>query len=206
MSSHRSATRGFTSATPALSARIDARGRAHLWSASPEGRFEIWHSVPASTWLMRRELAARVGPWRSAQTLWHAPSQDWIRRAHAAGARLQPVRRLTVVQITSGARADSYRNRESSDHELTWQTMSTDPRYRERLLTDIAIASSPMATYVRPAALASRTIKAAAARVAVAAGVAPVVAFSALRYWRRGGFIRHLRRTRGLPAHGGERV
>jgi GT2 family glycosyltransferase len=187
-----------------LSARRDAAGGLHLWGDSPGGRYEIWHSVPASLWLMRRELAERVGPWSSARRLWDAPSQHWLRRAHAAGGRLLPVPHLSVVQITSGGRRDSYKNRDSAEHEAAFAGMRDYPHERERLLTLIAATSSSMTTYVRPMALAGRALKALAARLAVAAGVAPVAVFSAIRYGRRGGFIRHLRRTRGLAARFGD--
>ena len=81
--------------------------------------------------------------------------------------------------------------------------MTVPSACRERLLTEIALGSSAMATYLQPVRLGARALKAAAARAAVAAGVPPVVLFSAARYGRRGGFIRSLRRTRGLsPAFG----
>jgi GT2 family glycosyltransferase len=188
-----------------LSARIDAAGALHLWANSPGGRYEIWHSVPASTWLMRREMAARVGPWRPAFQLWDSPSQEWLRRARAVGARLQPVSHLSVVQITSGGRRDSYKNRDSREHEAVLAAMRDNPHERERMLTAIAAASSPMTTYINPLPLAGRTLKAMAARAAVSAGVAPVAVFNALRYGRRGGFIRRLRRTRGLASSIGDR-
>jgi hypothetical protein len=186
-----------------MSARVDPEGRPHLWGNSPGGRYEFWHVVPASTWLLTRELALRVGPWTSAARLYDAPSQDWLRRAHAAGARLQPVGRLTAVQITSGGRRRSYLDREEAPLAAMRHAMTVPSACRERLLTEIALGSSAMATYLQPVRLGARALKAAAARAAVAAGVPPVVLFSAARYGRRGGFIRSLRRTRGLsPAFG----
>lgn len=187
-----------------LSARIDASGRAHLWGNSPGGRYAIWHPIPASVWLMTRELAARVGPWTSASRLFDPPSQDWIRRAARSGARLAPVSRLTVVQITSGARRHSYRDRTESEQADMIRAMRDDPACREHLLTRIAEGSSPLSTYVHPLTLATRCVKAAAARACVSLGVPPVAFFAALRHGRRGGFIRSLRRTRGLNPSFGE--
>jgi glycosyltransferase involved in cell wall biosynthesis len=190
----------------ALSARIDASGTAHLWGHSPGGRYAPWHSVPASVWLMRRDLSARVGPWRPGTGLFDAPSQEWLRRALASGARLQPVSRITAVQVTSGGRRDSYSHRDEREQAEAIRAITDDPAgYRERLLTAIAQASSSAETYTRPLALAGRTVKAAIARACVAVGLPPVVFFSAVRHGRRGGFIRSLRRTRGLPPAFGER-
>jgi glycosyltransferase involved in cell wall biosynthesis len=182
-----------------MSARIDEGGRVHLWGGSPDDEYGFWIPVPASIWLMRRDLVAKVGEWRSAAALHDAPSQDWLRRAAAAGATIRPVRRLTAVQITSGGRRNSYRDRHQHEHQEAFDALTRDePAYRERLLTSIALASSKMATYLRPWTLARATVEAALARLCTWAGTPPVVFFNALRYRRRGGFVRHLRHTRGL--------
>jgi hypothetical protein len=182
-----------------MSARIDDRGGVHLWGGSPEGTYRFWIPVPASVWLMRRSLVAEVGDWRSAGALHDAPSQDWLRRAAAAGAKIRPVPRLTAVQITSGGRRNSYRDRHQHEQQEAFAALTGDETAcRELLLTSIALASSKMATYVRPWTLARATVEAATARVCTWWGIPPVVLFNALRYRRRGGFVRHLRQTRGL--------
>lgn len=189
-----------------LSARIDADGHPHLWGNSPGGRYEAWHPVPASIWLMRRDLFARVGPWTSAAALWDAPSQDWLRRAHAAGARLAPVPRLTAVQITSGARRGSYSERHESEHLAMVDAMRDESQCRERLLTDIAAHASSLTTALRPGVLAVRTCRALLARLCVGVGIPPAALENVLRFGRKGAFIRHLRRTRGLTPSIGIRV
>ncbi|HUR32960.1 MAG TPA: glycosyltransferase [Vicinamibacterales bacterium] len=181
-----------------LSARVDAEGRVHLWGDSPEGVYRFWHPVPASVWLMRRELAEQVGPWAPAWRLWDSPSQHWLRRAHASGAALTPVPRLTAVQITSGGRTGSYRNRDQDEHDAAALAMHDEAAYREQLLTDIAIGSSSMSAYSRPLAPATLALKATLARLSASAGIPPAGLFNAIRYRRRGGFIRHLRKVRGL--------
>jgi hypothetical protein len=45
--------------------------------------------VFASSWLMRRELADRIGPWRPGRETFVTASQDWIFRAWRSGARLR---------------------------------------------------------------------------------------------------------------------
>lgn len=183
-----------------LSARIDAEGRPHLWGDAPGGHYAFWQPVPASIWMMRRELFDRVGPWTSAARLWDSPSQDWLRRAHASGARLVPVPRLTTVQITSGGRRGSYSQRADAEHVAMVDAMRDETACRERLLTDIAAHSSTMTTAQHPGRLAVRTCRALITRACIAAGIPPAAFANMLRYGRKGGFIRHLRRTRGLTA------
>jgi hypothetical protein len=153
---------------------------------------------------MRRDLASSVGGWTTAARLFDAPSQEWLRRAHAVGARIHPVDRLTAVQITSGGRHRSYRDRQHDEHDIAAAALVRDePAYREQLLTAIAIGSSKMATYMRPLTLARSAVEATVARACAWCGLPPVVLFNALRYRGRGGFIRHVRKIRGLtPAIG----
>ena len=189
-----------------LSARIDAAGRVHLWGDSPAGVYRPWQPVPASVWLMRRELFARVGPWTSAHLLWDSPSQEWLRRAARSGATLRPVSRLTAVQITSGGRRNSYAERAEHEHQAWVRAMDNEVACREQLLTAIAAGSSPMATATRPLTHAGRVLRALVTGGCAAVGLPPAVLFNAVRFGRKGGFIRSLRKTRGLtPAIGDRR-
>jgi len=175
----------------------------HLWGDSPGGVYRPWQPVPASLWLMRRELFERVGPWLSANNLWDSPSQEWLRRAAASGATLRPVGRLTAVQITSGGRRNSYASRAEDEHAAMVRLMADEAAGREQLLTAIAVGSSAMTTATRPLVLGTRTLRALVTRGCAAVGLPPVALFNAVRFGRKGGFIRRLRKTRGLtPAIG----
>ncbi|MBS1819988.1 MAG: glycosyltransferase [Acidobacteria bacterium] len=188
-----------------LSARIDPEGIAHLWGEAPARRYEPWQPVPASVWLMRRAVAERVGPWTSAADLWDSPSQEWLRRAARAGVTIAPVSRLTAVQITSGGRVGSYRTRHDTEHAAALAALQDEVAYREHILTAIAIGSSRTATDLQPLRLLGRAARAGFVRLCVAAGLTPTVVVNAVRYRRRGGFIRRLRKTRGLPPSFGRR-
>lgn len=61
----------------------------------------------ASSWVMRRELSARVGPWRTVDELWVTPSQDWLFGAWRSGATLRFRDHVSVLVIASGATATS---------------------------------------------------------------------------------------------------
>lgn len=186
-----------------LSAQVNPSGRTLLYGHAPGGTYAFWHQVPASLWLMDKALVERVGPWTSATRLWNAPSQDWLRRAHAAGARLLPVPHLTLVQLSSGNRRDSYRNRDDRDQVVATGRMQDEARYREQLLTAMAADASRLETALQPAEHGRRLLLALVWRAAVTFGIPPASAINALKFGRRGGFIRHLRKTRGLsPAIG----
>jgi len=45
--------------------------------------------VPASFWVLRRELVEEIGPWRHYSECHAAPSQDWLFRAYCAGKDLR---------------------------------------------------------------------------------------------------------------------
>jgi glycosyltransferase involved in cell wall biosynthesis len=163
------------------------------------GRYErVRVEPPASSWVVRREVQDRVGPWRSFRELFRIPSQDWLRRAHAAGVTIDQVPMVTVLAVHSGIRAGSYARREVDEQLGLWRRMQQDPRLREQLLVDVAVRSS--AELLRPSPLRHlhRAAYAIAWRV-LGARARPVM--WAIRYRRRGGLIDELRRVRGLPRH-----
>ncbi len=172
----------------------------HLGADGADGGYAPWQTVPASTWLVRRTAFERAGPWRAAGDLYDVPSQDWLRRAHAAGLVIRSVPVVSVVQIASGFRKDSYRLRLAAEHTATFERMQRDPTaYREFLLTAMATATSATARYLDVGHAARELLHGIARRACVAAGVPPRVFISVLRHPRKGGFIGHLRRVRGLP-------
>ena len=56
---------------------------------------------PASSWVIQRELAERVGAWRSATELYRLSIQDWLLRAWRAGAVLAESQRITCLKLES---------------------------------------------------------------------------------------------------------
>lgn len=181
-----------------LSLTLDHRGRTRLAGVTGAGDYDRLAFIPASSWVFRRALADRVGPWRPAQTLYLAPSADWLDRAWRTGARLRSVPEVTVVAILSGGRRNAYAERQSAEHERVARALESDPRYIESLATSAALAISREARYGLAAPLV-RAAKYASYRILSAAGIHPMSVHHALRYGRRGGFLDRLRRTRGLP-------
>ncbi|HEX7085722.1 MAG TPA: glycosyltransferase family 2 protein [Vicinamibacterales bacterium] len=185
-----------------LVALVQPEGPSILGGAGETGRYEPQMSVPASTWLLRRELIDRVGGWRSYRDCLLPPSQDWLRRAWKAGADLRAVSSLGVLAIQSGGRARSYAERQDDEHARLAARLARDSRFVERELTAMAVrhaAVDPIygsSTAIRPYVV--RALKNAGRAVLRLAGLHSDEVRMRLM-GRRGRYIDKLRRTRGLP-------
>jgi hypothetical protein len=178
---------------------IGATGDPSLAGSCASEGFAPYASVPASSWLVRRDSLTVVGPWRRAKSLHMSPSQEWLHRARKHGQRLVSVRRATVLAIQSGGRLDSYVT-DQSDEQGRWACrMLENPRLFEELLTDISARQAEEQN--RPAVWPHlrRAARKVAVKAAFAVGGHPTALRNAMLYWRRGGFLDSLRRTRGLP-------
>jgi hypothetical protein len=199
-----------------------------------ERRYAAHLSVPASFWVMRRELAAEVGPWRHHRECHATPSQDWLFRAGSMDKDLRFIPHLTAIALPSGGRPGAYANREHLENQAVCERIQTDPQYREKVL--IAIAEHASITQANPplwkgVVISAREVvrrgfatiqgrpeeNSGSYPLAIAMrkrirrwsgsfGVHPEAVELRLKYRRPGGFIQYLRRFRGLPPMpGGER-
>src|SRR5918993_934900 len=181
-----------------------------LSNFTPSGRYEPRTVVPASSWVFRRSLSERVGPWRSYRECYQAPSQDWLCRAEQAGSDSRLVPALTVVAFPSGYRHGSYTSNDDTEQVEYLARMTSDPVFRERLLTEMVLGQAAGGPYtlsttaVRP--YLSRAVKNAVSAALSAAGVPPASVRLFMTSPRRGHFIETLRRTRGLPPLSRERT
>lgn len=176
-------------------------GRVTLAAASASGRYERHLAVPASCWVLRRELVEHVGPWRPSRACTTYPSHDWLLRAHAQ-ADVRQLDHVTSVLIQSGSRAGSYVDGgDAAEHEALLARLQADPeRLRSELVT--AAARGTAAALTTPAPLRAglaRAARHAADRLVLRAGRTPMEVGMLLRYRRRGGLVDELRRRRGLP-------
>ena len=180
-----------------LTIAVDARDQPLLLGACPRGEYEPRVTIPASSWLVRRDLFDRIGLWRPAREIHNAPSQEWLHRASRQGHRLISIEKVTVIALFSGGRTRSYAERHVDENSRYAALLRDDPNTVERLLTRIAARYSNERH--APAQIASRLVKAAFERVCIVAGAHPLAVRNALRFGRRGGFVNALRRVRGLP-------
>jgi len=191
-----------------------------------ERRYAPHLSVPASFWVMRRELVEEVGPWRGHWECHATPSQDWLFRAWRAGKELRYIPHLTAIGLPSGGRPRAYANREFLENQAVFEQICQQG-FREKVLLAVAehyaiAQSSPPvwgevrhtfrdfvrrrlapywgwprpSAYIPPLAIAVRKKL---RRLLAACGLHPESVQLFLKYHRRGGFIYFLRRFRGLP-------
>lgn len=163
------------------------------------GRYEPTRVIaPATGWVLHRDTIDRVGPWRARHECFEAPSRDWMTRAVRQGVTFAQVPHLTVLALPSGARPESYRNRDDTEQRQLWKRMQADPEMREALLAETALSASAELIRPRPLGHAKQAVK---DTVVMAFGRRWIPAKTALRYRRKGGLVDDLRRIRGLPPH-----
>jgi glycosyltransferase involved in cell wall biosynthesis len=193
---------------PATEAALqDDDWQAEVWGISPVGSYSPLSFYCASSWMLRRELCDRVGPWRPPDTLWVTPSQDWLFRAWRAGARIEFRPRISVLLIVSGLRKDSYVARQTFEHEYFSRRMRDDPHFRERLFESAAIHTAETHLYKlfkRPAAAILRSAAYPIYALFTRLGLHPISANlmlwpgGQLRLGRKGQNIRTIRKYTGL--------
>lgn len=157
----------------------------------------------ASSWMFRRELAQRIGPWQGVDRSYVTTSQAWLFRAWRAGASLEFVPRVGVIVVWSGLRAGSYARRDSPEHDALVRWMSTDAQAREHILEQAAVSAATRqvsAAHHAPWKNVARAMLTPIYALLIQAGVHPLSLHMAARYGRRGGFMRWHRRFTGIDS------
>ena len=170
-----------------------------LLGVSPDGRYQPYIFAPASCWVLRAELMTELGGWRPAIDCSIEPSQDFLFRAWRAGKQLLAVPAVTVLAVQSGKRRDSYRDRQWHENAYFAGRMNDDPVFREAVLASAAME------HARRFIVASRKLNCSPLqvlsgmlyKVICRLGIHPRALTMRLKHGR-GGWIRQLRRTRGL--------
>lgn len=167
------------------------RWRTHLHGLGRAGRFDpVDTFAPASSWLIRREVAERVGPWRAAADSVTESSREWLFRAWRLGLDLRALPWVSVLAFHSGLREQAYVTREAHEQEWFWEQIQHNPSLRTQLL---ARAGNPEH---KPRAHWQHLLL----RLLASAGVSPVMLEYRVRGLGRGQLIDGLRERRGLPA------
>jgi glycosyltransferase involved in cell wall biosynthesis len=101
--------------------------------------------APTAT-VHRRALTERLGGWRDYRDLAVDPETELWSRFHAAGARVEPVKRLTAVKFPAAARRGVYRERPSHEQAEWLARIRREPGFE---VVELARAASEMATAAR---------------------------------------------------------
>lgn len=176
---------------------ISLDGKPLLMGTSSNGCYDPRVIVPASSWVMRRALAETVGPWRRANEIFAAPSQEWLFRARKQRHRLLAVGKPTVIALHSGPRRNSYANRDSEENEHYATLLREDPELVARLMTQVSAQSTDASP--NPYVLLKRVVRKILEIASLVAGEHPSTLYHMVRFRGRGGFVNWLRRNRGLP-------
>ena len=171
-----------------------------ITNASASGGYDPIHFVPASCWVLRKEMFAKIGPWRSSRKMFLVPSQEWLYRAWKSGSRLRLCPHLTVVGIASDKVPASYARRVIDDHAALFKRLANPDAFRVAELTRQMTNPNPEMLKTQPfRALLRELGKRVLRRLWRALGIHPGTIYYALRTRRKGGAIDELRKSRGLP-------
>jgi glycosyltransferase involved in cell wall biosynthesis len=180
----------------------EGKWRLRLSGVPPDGVFDPAVFTFASAWVLTRELAARVGPWRQARDSFVPSSQDWLFRMWRSGATMKFCPTATVFAVPAGDRGGSYAASASPEHDYFAGQMKTNRRFRASALEVAAIAAESEANRYRLGVSWVKGLRGVLFRpvgaAAVALGMHPLSPFFALRYGRKGNFIDAVRRRAGL--------
>jgi len=175
---------------------VDAAGVPTCGATSAKLRYDPSHFVPASLWLLTRELAVKLRGWRAARDI-HAtnPSQDFLMRAWRKTKFIVCVPHVTALVLASGGRPGAYVIRDGSQHAALFASMA-DQAFREQLLTRLALDASREAA--RRGAGIGTSANRAAERVLIAARLHPDAVRNFVMRRPKGHWIDYLRAFRGL--------
>jgi glycosyltransferase involved in cell wall biosynthesis len=173
------------------------------WQAAPgtahrRGRYDpLFTMAPASSWILKRGVSARVGPWRPAAKLYAESSQDFLFRAWRQGHRLVLGQETTVIMFSSAWRERTYVSDPDFEHAYFWRRLCDDPAHLGADIQARLQSPAPRAVSL------DRKAKDIAWRALAHLGVSPREAIQRRHGHQRGQALRWLRRNRGLPEQAG---
>lgn len=157
--------------------------------------------VFASAWMMTRELAERIGPWRRARETFVTSSQDWLWRAWRSGATMRVLPQVTVMAIPGSMRR-GYARTGDAEHAYVMRRLRDDPAFRTTAFERAALGGERDANGVRfglaPLKAAKGWAFRSVAALSMACGLHPHAPYAALRHGRRGNLVSAIRRDSGL--------
>lgn len=177
---------------------IEADDKPYLLGLPAAYGREPFHGMPASSWIVRRDLLETVGPWRFFKDTYAVPSQGLLFRAWKSGKKLVINPELTVVAVYSGKRKQAYARREYEINEYYFRQLEHHEKLRTALITEIALRNVAQLRYPRIRMTVMRLLKNLVIRLIFALKQNPYALLHMVYYRRKGGYIDFLRKNRGL--------
>ena len=109
-----------------------------------DGQYEPRLFLLSSSWIVKRDACATVGPWKSAEETYHTPSQEWLFRARQLGLRFSYQPYPSVLVIHSGAKRLAYL-RSSPENDRAWTWIAEEDSASADLLRCVAVSQAGLA-------------------------------------------------------------
>jgi len=186
-----------------LGIALNPANETFLLGVMPEGRFDPRYGkeVPATLWVLKREVLEEIGSWPDYRSIRIPPSTDLMLRAWKAGKNLVMVPAVTAVLVQSGLRLNSYAERQEEENKLYDERMCNEPDFRTNELLRLSISREKelVSNKINLCWACIQLLKTAAKRLGFLIGFSAIHTIYLLRHWRKGGVIASLRKIRGLP-------
>jgi glycosyltransferase involved in cell wall biosynthesis len=173
-----------------------------LSGSTQSGRYEPQMRVPATQWLLRRELVEAIGPWRFSRQIYTIPSQDWLYRARQAHKQLRLIPKITVLVLPSHSRPNVYLERDYLTNQHYFEQMENNPLLLEQLLTQIACTYSAELSALAILPTFRRLVRNLVYSLGLKLNLSPDTIKYFVLFRRKGGLMIYLRKFRGLPPRG----
>lgn len=160
--------------------------------------YEPWMIVPATLWVFKRSLAAKIGEWSQSGEIRTPPSQDWLYRAYRCNVKMVANPILSAFIVNSGSRVNAYSERQELEHQY-WFNVAVDQIMTQNAVTAAFGAHIKQETTMSLSFATRQWVRLLSRKILLQLNVWPPQLMYWLRYRRKGSFIKHLRKRRGLP-------
>lgn len=178
-------------------------GQPTIQGLLPGGRYHPRYgkAVPATLWVLRRDVLEEIGEWRSYHRLRISPSQDLLSRAWHAGKDIRMAPAVTAILVPSGSRPGAYAERLWQENAELRRRMIEEPRLRESLLLDalLTLGARLVRDTADPGFAFRNLLVSLVRRTAALLGMHPLAVEALRSGLRPGSLVESMRRTRGLP-------
>jgi glycosyltransferase involved in cell wall biosynthesis len=96
--------------------------------------------IPPTSLMHRRDLVARIGPWKDHRTIRVPHDYEFVVRIWEQRQSFVATGRVSAFKFTASWRPDIYRTRKTEEQAEWTRRMETEPDFRERELLDLVTA------------------------------------------------------------------